>query len=202
MIVVVTGGMGSGKSEVCALLNRRYGFPVYEADSRVKQLYDAVPGLIGQVEKIAGRRLRNMEGLFVPSLLAEVIFSDRRVLEGVEALMFPALKNDFAEWVERHKDSPHHIFESATVLEKPQFDGFGDLILLVDAPFTLRLYRACARDGAEREKTRARMQNQPLMNRLSEGASDPRVDHVILNDGSQERLAEKVAEFVEKARLT
>ena len=37
-ILVVTGGIGSGKSKVCAILEEVYGFPVYNADSRVKGL--------------------------------------------------------------------------------------------------------------------------------------------------------------------
>ena len=40
--VIVTGGIGSGKSAVCALLRKR-GIPVYDSDSRVKELYKSRP---------------------------------------------------------------------------------------------------------------------------------------------------------------
>jgi dephospho-CoA kinase len=80
------------------------------------------------------------------------------------------------------------VFESATVLEKPQFEGFGDKIVLVDAPFETRLERACRRDGTDREKVLARMHNQKLMNELSAGGEDPRIDCRIVNDCSIDDL--------------
>ena len=202
MTIVVTGGIGSGKSLVCSILCERYGIPVYEADIKVKSLYDTDPGLIEAVEHIAGKNLRDTEGRFVPSLLAEVIFDDPVKLHEVEQIVFPALKNDYALWIAIHSDCRHHIFESATILEKQQFDGFGDIVLLVDAPVSLRLDRAASRDGSDRDRIVSRMKNQTLMNRLSEGDSDQRVNHVIWNVGSYSELVSKVDDFVIDYRLT
>ena len=61
MTIVVTGGIGSGKTLVCSILSERYGFPVYEADVKVKMLYDIVPGLVEAVERVAGRSLRDSD---------------------------------------------------------------------------------------------------------------------------------------------
>ncbi len=202
MTIVVTGGIGSGKSLVCSILCERYGIPVYEADIKVKSLYDTDPGLIEAVEHIAGKNLRDTEGRFVPSLLAEVIFDDPVKLHEVEQIVFPALKNDYSDWLDTHSDCRHHIFESATILEKHQFDGFGDIVLLVDAPVLLRLDRAASRDGSDRDRILSRMKNQTLMNRLSEGDSDQRVNHVIWNVGSYSELVSKVDDFVINYRLT
>ena len=55
--VLVTGGIGSGKSAVCALLKER-GIPVYECDARTKGLYARRPSLITQLEKALGTPLR------------------------------------------------------------------------------------------------------------------------------------------------
>ena len=202
MILVVTGGIGSGKSTVCNMLRDNYGFPVYEADSKAKELYDRYPDLLASIESTAGRSLRNSEGCFQPSVLAEIIFSDRRLLEKVEDLLFPFLKHDFDSWRKEHHDSSHHGFESATILEKPQFEGFGDLVLLVDAPFVLRLERASSRSNAKEDVIRQRMQNQILMNQFSDGLYDDRIDHVIINDGSISDLSWNVADFIEKYSLT
>ena len=51
--VIVTGGIGSGKSAVCALLQER-GIPVYECDARTKGLYARRPSLITQLERPLG----------------------------------------------------------------------------------------------------------------------------------------------------
>lgn len=196
--MVVTGGIGSGKSFVCRILNERYGYPVYEADAKVKELYVSKPALLDAIEAALGMSVREADGKFSPRMLAAAIFSDRGALENVETLVFPALKEDFATFMVLHSDKEYVVFESATVLEKRQFDGFGDVTVLVDAPFEVRLERAVARDGIPREKVLERMTNQRLMNELSEGGKDSRIDYVIVNDGMAAEVGKKVAEMLEK----
>ncbi len=190
-ILVITGGIGSGKSEVCRILAQKGLTVQYNADAKVKELYDTVPGLLESIEDRLGCSLRDEAGKFVPQCLAQRIFVDRQALETVESLVFPALMEDFLAFA-GNSGSPFVVFESATILEKPQFDGFGDKVILVDAPVSMRMERACRRDGADREAVRARMANQKKMNALSEGAKDPRIDAVIVNDGSIAILEQKI----------
>lgn len=194
-ILVVTGGMGSGKSEVCRMLADIFGYPVYNADIRVKSLYDSDPDLLPAIEAALGESFRDDEGTFSPALLSARIFSDGKSLDLVEGLVFPALMNDFSSWISG-LDSDIAVFESATVLEKEQFSGFGDFVLLVDAPLDLRVRRACSRDSVEKEKVLARMSRQKLMNMYSEGSAIPEADAVIRNDGSIGELRAKVIETV------
>lgn len=190
-ILVITGGIGSGKSEVCRILAQKGLTVQYNADAKVKELYDTVPGLLESIEDRLGCSLRDEAGKFVPRCLAQRIFVDRQALETVESLVFPALMEDFLAFA-GNSGSPFVVFESATILEKPQFDGFGDKVILVDAPVSMRMERACRRDGADREAVKARMANQKKMNALSEGAKDPRIDAVIVNDGSVAILEQKI----------
>ena len=66
--------------------------------------------------------------------------------------------------------------------------------MLVDAPYEVRLDRACARDGADPTAVEARMKNQKLMNMLSEGGHDPRIDAVIMNDSDMDELKNRTME--------
>ena len=202
MILILTGGIGSGKSVAARMLNEMYGFPVYSADVRVKELYDECPGLLDNIEAELGCSLRDKVGSFVPSLLAREIFSDSGALEKVESLVFPVLMHDFNKWVEEHPSSVH-IMESATVMEKDFFRGFGDLALLVTAPLELRIMRAVHRDSSTDEQVRARISKQKLMNEpsLLEGKTWLPFE-VILNDGSTLDLRKKLTDFVEKNGLT
>jgi dephospho-CoA kinase len=190
-ILVITGGIGSGKSEVSRILAQKGLTVQYNADAKVKELYDTVPGLLESIEDRLGCCLRDEAGKFVPRCLAQRIFVDRQALETVESLVFPALMEDFLAFA-GNSGSPFVVFESATILEKPQFDGFGDKVILVDAPVSMRMERAYRRDGADREAVKARMANQKKMNALSEGATDPRIDAVIVNDGSIAILEQKI----------
>ena len=199
-ILAVTGGIGSGKSEVCRILAENGLTLQYNADSRAKELYVECPGLLDEIEKELGERFTDAEGNFVPSRLAAVIFSDAAALEKVEALLFPEMIRDFHRMMAEAAQDQIVVFESATFLEKKQFDGFADIVLLVDAPFDMRLERACRRDGASKEAIIARMKNQRLMNELSEGLEDPRINYRVQNDGTRQELEHKVLSVLSQIR--
>ena len=58
-ILVITGGIGSGKSEVCRILAQKGLTVQYNADAKVKELYDTVPGLLESIEDRLGCSLRD-----------------------------------------------------------------------------------------------------------------------------------------------
>lgn len=199
IVLAVTGGIGSGKSEVCRILADCGMTAQYNADARAKALYLEVPGLLDKIEESLGCTVRDEQGNFVPALLGKRIFNDNVALGKVEDLLFPAMIEDFDRFV-KSCDSQIVVFESATFLEKPQFKGFADKVLLVDAPFETRLARACARDKASEEAVMSRMRSQQLMNRLSAGEKDERIDYIIVNDSTREQLKEKVMKLLTQIR--
>lgn len=197
-VLAVTGGIGSGKSEVCRIL-ARHGLELqYNADARAKALYTECPGMLDAMEEALRSVLRSEDGTFIPSALAAVIFTDKGAMEKVEALLYPEMIRDFHKVMAEAAEDQIVVFESATFLEKRQFDGFADTVLLVDAPFEVRLERACARDEASRDAIMARMKCQTLMNALSEGQEDPRIDYRVLNDGTRQELEEKVLKVLKE----
>ena len=196
-ILIVTGGIGSGKSEVCQIIQDTFSCGVYNADARVKMLYDVHPSLLNDIEAALATDLRDDQGKFVPSHLAKCIFNDKDKLQTVESFVFPALIDDFEQWKADYIDDDFGVFESATVLEKPQFKGFGDKVILVDAPFQTRLERASRRDGVTKDMIYSRMMNQVMMNRISDGEIDPGTDAVIHNDCTLDELRDQVLLTIE-----
>lgn len=197
-VVAVTGGIGSGKSYVCSYLQQKYGWPVYEADSRVKELYHTHESLLSDIESALGIALRDSEGSFQPRLLSSVIFSDIDSLTKVEELVFPVLSEDFLIWKKQHSDNTFVVLESATILQKPQLRWLWDLAVLVDAPLEIRAARAADRDGVTQEMIWQRMQYQKLMNDISSGKVTSPADYTIVNDGSIEKLIKNIDKLVEK----
>ena len=130
-VVIMTGGIGSGKSIACRYLAEHYGWPVYEADRRVKELYLQHPTLLSDIENVLGVKLRNAEGDFDPKFLATMIFNDPVALLKVEEVVFPVLTEDFQKWKGLHKDRCFVVLESATILEKPQLKDMGDIVVLI-----------------------------------------------------------------------
>lgn len=197
-VLIITGGIGSGKSSACRFLEKTFGWPVYSADSRVKELYVTSPGLLDRIEAELGRKFRDDKGLFVPQALASIIFFEPDALEKVESLVFPELTRDFEKWKADRIGCSHVILESATILEKPSLRHLGDVTILIDAPVDVRLSRTIARDCVTEEHVRRRMDKQPLMNAISDGRIKAEVDYVVLNDSCEAKLHERLTKIAEK----
>ena len=182
LTVIVTGGIGSGKSAVCALLRER-GIPVYDCDSRVKELYSCRRSLVPKLEKALGSPLRRADGTLDKTRLAAIIFSDPAARETLEGIVYPILLLDFKRW-RSHQKAPFVALESAIILSKPLFDGLADVVVLVEAPQELRISRVMARDGLSLPEVERRLSAQsiPL----------EKVDVTLVNDGSSEELAAAV----------
>ena len=159
--VLLTGPIGSGKSAVSALLRER-GIPVYDSDARTKQLYNRRPALVRRLEQALGLSLRTPEGKLDRSRLAACIFADDTARETLEAIVYPAVLQDFLRWRDKQQDVPFVVLESAVALAKPLFDNAWDVAVLVTAPEALRLQRVMARDDANEAAVRARMAAQQI----------------------------------------
>lgn len=202
-VVLLTGGIGSGKSAVRRILAEE-GVPCYDADSAVKSFYHTAPAgeacseestaahpyLLPAIEQRLGQSFRDADGKFDSRALAGVIFNDDAKLKIVESIVFPALADDFKSWLERavsNSDAPFAVFESATALDKPDFPKVWNRCLWVDAPEELRIERVIARDHCTREQVLGRI-------RLQQGieAHRPETDAVILNDCSLNELKNRV----------
>ena len=187
--LVVTGGIGSGKSAVCAMLASR-GIPVYDADARTKALYDTDPTLLPALEQALGLSLRGADGHLDRKALGAAIFGDAGRLASLEAVVHPAVYRDFVAWREGCPASaPFVVMESAIFLQKPLFHPLADKVLLVDAPASLRLERAVARGGLSREEVLSRMDAQRVD---VEGA-----DAVLVNDGDLTALESRLDAVLE-----
>ena len=197
-VVVVTGGIGSGKTAACSFLSGEFGWPVYCADERVKQLYVSSSGLLAAIERELDGIFRDEDGNFSPGELAKVIFDDASALAKVESLVFPVLTDDFMRWKNEQTDTQCVILESATILEKPQLKSLADVTVLIDAPVAVRAARAVLRDKASLANIQKRMQAQRLMNEISEGATKTYADFVIMNDSDLDELHENLRILAEK----
>ena len=180
--ILITGGIGSGKSAVCALLRER-GIPVYDCDTRTKELYSRRPTLIPKLEKALGASLRQADGTLDKARLASLIFSDSQARETLEGIVYPLVLQDYRRWLSRQK-APFVIIESALILSKPLFDGIYDAAVLVEAPQEVRLQRVMRRENATREDSLRRMEAQAF--------PMDKVDAVITNDGTREELSAAV----------
>ena len=177
--VLVTGGIGSGKSAVCAYLASR-GVPVYDSDSRTKALYTSDPALLPALESALGISLRDASGKFDRHALAAVIFADAEARTNLEKIVYPVVLRDFLSWREACSHAPwcgygtvpFVVMESAVAAHKAPFDAVFDKIVAVAAPLETRVLRAMERDGATPDQVRERIHSQEDATALADAVFD------------------------------
>ncbi|PNE24510.1 dephospho-CoA kinase [Tannerella sp. oral taxon 808] len=184
----ITGGMGSGKSIVAALLTV-YGIPVYNADSESKRLLLTSPTIRRGLTDLLGADIYSPDGTTLRRAhMASLIFADPNLLARVNAIIHPEVGRDFDAWRARLTTSVCAM-ESAILFESG-FDRRADLRLMVYAPEAIRLQRVMARDNATEAAARQRMQRQ-----WPDGRKIALSDAVITNDG-RAALIPQVEAFV------
>lgn len=154
--VGICGGIGGGKSTVCALLAEK-GVPVYDSDSRAKALMNTSPEIVDAVKAAFGGQSYR-DGMLDRAYLAAKVFGDEVALARLDAIVHPAVRRDFEEWA-AEQQADYVVLESAILFESG-FDACVDASVAVLAPHPLRLERAMQRDGAVRERILERMAAQ------------------------------------------
>lgn len=173
MIIGLTGGIGSGKSTVARLI-RTIGFPVYDADQRGRYLQTHDRKLIGEMADLLG------EDIFVNNQIdrkkvAERVFGNPDLLEKLNQLVHPRVKQDFEQWVQTQQ-APLLFKESALLVETGSFREC-DALVFVKAPESIRIARVMARDDVTEEEVKSRIDRQ-----MSDEEKAAVSDYTVVND--------------------
>ena len=199
----ITGGIGSGKTYVCRLLQRR-GIPVYHCDDEAKRLMIESPVIRQQLTQLIGDDIYINNELNKPRI-ASYLFGEGTYsindahsalsthVAQVNAIVHPVVRQDFLRWTEQ-QESPIVAQECALLFESG-FDRLVDRTVLVHTRDEVRLARLMARDGISRAQARKWMALQ-----MTEEEKLARADIVISNDGTPEALEREVRQWLEARR--
>lgn len=155
-IVGLTGGIGGGKSTVAKMF-RELGVPVYDSDSEAKQLMTSSSKVRNAIINLLGEAAYQKKELN-RSFVAEKVFKDPRLLQKLNAIVHPAVREHFKEWA-KDQNAPYVVQETALIFENGTKDHY-DRIILVTAPLDVRLKRVMERDGVGPKTVLERMKNQ------------------------------------------
>ena len=155
-IIGLTGGIGSGKTTVANHFIGA-GIPVYIADDEARKIMQS-PEILREIEKIFGSVIFKKEVLNRQKL-AEIVFSNSDKLKQLNAIIHPAVKKHFGNWILNYKNSPFVIYETAILFEGGSYKDC-DKIITVTAPFETRIERVIQRDKTSRENVLKRIKMQ------------------------------------------
>ena len=178
MKIGITGGIGSGKSYVCRLLEQR-GYTVYDCDSAAKRLIRTSPYIRRRLTALIGpetyfketgdRSQESGEYILNKKAVAEFLLKSEDNTKAIDRIVHPAVFRDFIE-------SGMEWMESAIIYESGIY-RLVDRVIAVTAPEELRIQRVIARDEISREKVLEWMSRQ-----LPQEEVRQRADFEIVND--------------------
>ncbi len=175
-IVGLTGGIGTGKTTVSEIF-KKLGIPVYNSDIEAKKLMHTDKELIKKISNLFGKDIYK-DNLLDRKKLAAEVFSNKEKLNRLNAIVHPAVKQDFELWALR-QNSLYQIKESAILFESGIYKNV-DKIITVTAPLNLRIKRLIKRDNTSQEEIKKRINNQ-----LDEKFKTDNSDFIIDNNTSK-----------------
>jgi dephospho-CoA kinase len=190
--VGLTGGIGSGKSEVARRLVA-HGAVLIDADVAAREV--VVPGSRGLSQIVAafGNDVLSPDGSLDRARLGEIIFGDPELRAKLNGIVHPLVR-DWMGAAERTAvqaaDPPGPIVvHDVPLLAESRGKGGFDLVIVVDVPSELQVERLVSQRGMARGQARARMEAQASREQRLEVA-----DIVIDNSGSLADLDHRVPE--------
>jgi len=193
-VVGLTGGIGTGKSTVAAML-AELGAVVIDADAIVHELQAPGTPLVRAIAEALGPEVLDSDGALDRKAVAERVFADPEARRRLNALVHPPVAAEMARRLEaaRARGVPLAVLDIPLLLEGRE-KGSGtasafpfDAVIVVYAPQEVQVERACARDGSRPEEVRARLRAQmPIEEKRG------LADFVVDNSGSRDETRHQV----------
>jgi dephospho-CoA kinase len=179
--IVLTGGIGTGKSTVASFL-KMYGYKIIDADKISREVFEEKKD---EIKKIFGTTDRKK--------LRKIVFNDKEKLKILENLILPEVKKRvLLKAKELEKDNVPYFVDLPLFYEKQNYDEF-DKVLVIYAPKELQIQRVIKRDSATKEEALAILNNQ-----IDIEEKKKKADFIIDNSKDLKHLQKEIESFLKK----
>jgi dephospho-CoA kinase len=185
-LIGLTGGAGSGKSTVSALL-REHGAAVIDADEAAHAAYEpGSPGFEALVREFGPKFVR--DGHIDRARLGELVFNDKDALRRLNAIVHPLVREWMAaRTLEAAEGGAEVVVQDVPLLYENGLERLYSTVVLVYVPERLQLQRLVEGRGLSQERARAMIAAQmPIEEKRT------LAPHVIDNSGSREATRTQV----------
>jgi dephospho-CoA kinase len=184
LLVALTGGLGSGKSTVGAMLAER-GAVVIEADDLARRAVEpGSPGLRKLVDEF-GPGILDAAGNLDRARMAEIAFADPGARRRLEAVTHPEVARLMQEALAPLRETDRVVVYAIPLLVERGLQHAFDVVVTVSAPVDERVRRVSERIAED--DARARIAAQ-----VSDEEREAVADIVLRNDGAPEDLRAQV----------
>jgi len=158
-LVGLTGGIGSGKTTVGALLVAR-GAVLVDADALVRELQQpGMPVFDAMVERF-GQGIVAADGALDRQAVADIVFNDPEALRALNGIVHPAVGAEVARRIAAHNGTDDVVIADIPLLAEGQTQLPMSGVIVVDAPNDVQVARLVSFRGFNEADARARIANQ------------------------------------------
>jgi dephospho-CoA kinase len=192
LLIGLTGGIGSGKSEAARIL-RELGAYVISADDAGKWAMDNALGILDWVKKNFGGEVFDSEGNLLRKKLGEIVFSNSEKKKLLDEKIFPPLYGRIKESIKAVSDEYNVIVVDAAMIFEWGVENDFDLIISVVSTEEAIYNRLVRRDNFDIAQINNRIHSQlPVLYKAGKS------DYIIRNDGTKKELRRAVIKFWEE----
>jgi dephospho-CoA kinase len=145
----LTGGIGSGKSTVAALLTQR-GATLIDTDAIARHLTEPGGAALGAIAAEFGHDAIGPSGALDRDHMRQVVFADASAKRRLEAILHPLIGAETlrqTQAVQGDGAAPALVYDVPLLAESPHWRGRVDRVLVVDCPESTQIERVGVRSG-------------------------------------------------------
>jgi len=157
IVVGITGGIGSGKTFVCQILESM-NYPVFYSDKEAKSILITDLEVRKQIVDLFGNDSYLKNNTLNREFLASKIFNDKELLIKINEIVHPAVRRHFNKWVTQQESNI--VFNEAAIIFEIGNAEHYDSVVLVKASEETKIKRIQKRDNSSLKDIEKRMNNQ------------------------------------------
>ena len=160
-LIALTGGIASGKSTIAARLAER-GAVIVDADQIVRDVQTVGSPVLAQIEEAFGQGVLRTDGSLERSALGALVFGNSEALATLNSIVHPAVREESARrFASAFATDPNAVVVyDVPLLVEARADDPWDLIVVADAPASVRIRRLVEMRGLTEEEASARVASQ------------------------------------------